>query len=168
MRKFGCPCGEMVFWGGMMRLHVERKVKGAPGDRFFLAWGEKVLRRIKGPSFVKNAEVSLVLCGDATIHKLNKRWRGHDKPTDVLSFPQLEGEKVPQPKGAPLGLGDVVISLPTAKRQAKESDKALAEELALLWVHGLLHLLGYDHATQAEEKRMFGLQERILGPQGRV
>jgi len=151
-----------------MRLNVEHKVKGAPDDVFFLEWGEKVLRRVKGTAFAKRSEVSLVLCGDAVIHKLNKRWRGFDKPTDVLSFPQLEGERAPQPKGAPLVLGDVVISLSTARRQAREAGKTLSDELALLWVHGLLHLLGFDHVTKAQEKKMFSLQEKILGGKGRV
>jgi len=150
-----------------MRLNVERKWKGALGDAFFLAWGEKVLRQLKGSGFSKKTEVSLVLCGDAAIRKLNKRWRGFDKSTDVLSFPQLEGEVAPQPPGAPLVLGDVVISLPTAKRQAKEAGKALEEELALLWVHGLLHLLGYDHARKTDERKMFALQEKFFKKKGR-
>jgi probable rRNA maturation factor len=150
-----------------MRLNVEHKVKGAPVDSFFLAWGEKVLRRLKSPAYAKRAEVSLVLCGDPAIRALNKRWRGFDKPTDVLSFPQLEGEASPQPKGAPIALGDVVISLPTARRQAREAGKPLVDELALLWVHGLLHLLGYDHATKKGAARMFALQDRLLGRKGR-
>jgi probable rRNA maturation factor len=150
-----------------MRLHVERGVPGAPGNAFFLDLGERVLRRLKGAAFARKAEVSLLLCPDKLIRRLNGRWRGLDKPTDVLSFPQLEGERSPQPPGAPCPLGDVVISLPTARRQAKAAGKALREELALLWVHGLLHLLGYDHATKREEKRMFALQDALLGRKGR-
>jgi probable rRNA maturation factor len=64
-------------------------------------------------------------------------------------------------------LGDVVISLPTARRQAREAGKPLVDELALLWVHGLLHLLGYDHATKKGAARMFALQDRLLGRKGR-
>lgn len=146
-----------------MRLRTKRKVTGTPSDAFFVKWGETVLRRVKGSAYAKKAEVSLVLCGDAEIKKLNHRWRGFDKATDVLSFPQLEGERIPQPKGAPLVLGDVVISLPTARRQAKETARELNDELALLWVHGLLHLLGYDHVLKADEKKMFALQNRLLG-----
>jgi probable rRNA maturation factor len=146
-----------------MRLRTERKVTGAPADAFFLKWGEKVFIRLKSPAYCKKAEVSLVLCGDAEIKKLNRRWRGFDRATDVLSFPQMEGEMVPQPKQAPLVLGDVVISIPTARRQAKEAGKELNDELALLWVHGLLHLLGYDHVRKADEIKMFALQNRILG-----
>lgn len=150
-----------------MELSVSRKIQGAPSDRFFRSQGEKVLRRVKGPAFARTAEVSLVLCGDAVIRRLNRDYRRIDRPTDVLSFPQLEGERTPQPKGAPLALGDVVISLPTARRQAQAAGKLLRDEIELLWTHGLLHLLGYDHAEKRDEKRMFALQDRLISRKGR-
>ena len=145
-----------------MRLTVKREAQGAPGDAFLRKWGEATLRRVGGSSFVRRAEVSLVLCGDAKMRSLNHYWRGKNRTTDVLSFPQMEGEAAPQPTGAPLVLGDVVISLPTARRQAREAGKSLQDELAMLWVHGLLHLAGYAHATKLQEKKMFTLQDRIL------
>jgi len=94
----------------------------------------------------KDYEVVLRICDDAAIHELNRAWRGKDKPTDVLAFAQREAAN------ADAGLlGDLVISLPTAKRQAKQG---LYKELLHLASHGLCHLLGYDHRDDAEEAEM--------------
>lgn len=98
-------------------------------------------------------EISLLITNDETIHLLNKEYRQKDKPTDVLSFPMEDD----------IMLGDIVISLDTAKNQAQEREIGLDREIAFLFIHGLLHLLGYDHETSAEdEKEMFALQEEIL------
>lgn len=98
-------------------------------------------------------EISILFVGDQGIRGLNHQFRDVDRPTDVLSFPQiLEGE--PEVPGAPL-LGDVAISLETARRQSKEHGLSLEEELTLLLIHGILHLLGYDHEiSDREEERM--------------
>lgn len=98
-------------------------------------------------------EISLLITDDETIHNLNKEYRQKDKPTDVLSFP-MDDEVL---------LGDIVISIDTAKKQAEEREINIDREAAFLFIHGLLHLLGYDHETSAEdEKEMFVLQEEIL------
>lgn len=98
-------------------------------------------------------EISLLITNDETIHLLNKEYRQKDKPTDVLSFPMEDD----------IMLGDIVISLDTAKNQAQEREIGLEREIAFLFIHGLLHLLGYDHETSVEdEKEMFALQEEIL------
>ena len=98
-------------------------------------------------------EISLLITDDETIHNLNKEYRQKDKPTDVLSFP-MDDEVL---------LGDIVISMDTAKKQAEEREINIDREAAFLFIHGLLHLLGYDHETSAEdEKEMFALQEEIL------
>ena len=90
---------------------------------------------------------------DETIKELNKNFRGKDKATDVLSFPMEENNM----------LGDIVISADTAKRQAADADIPLERETAFLYIHGLLHLLGYDHEKSTEdEAHMFALQEDIL------
>ena len=94
----------------------------------------------------KDYEVVLRICDDAAIHELNRAWRGKNKPTDVLAFAQREAANA----DAAL-LGDLVISLPTAKRQAKQG---LYKELLHLASHGLCHLLGYDHRDDAEEATM--------------
>lgn len=98
-------------------------------------------------------EISLLITNDETIHLLNKEYRQKDKPTDVLSFPMEDD----------IMLGDIVISLDTAKNQAQEREIGLDREIAFLFIHGMLHLLGYDHETSIEdEKEMFALQEEIL------
>jgi probable rRNA maturation factor len=105
------------------------------------------------------AEVGCLLVTDARIRALNRRYRGEDRATDVLAFPQGEGEG---PAGHPAVLGDVVISVETAARQAARAGHSLTSEAALLLIHGILHLLGHDHATAAARRRMWALQRRLL------
>jgi probable rRNA maturation factor len=110
---------------------------------------------------VGRSELSLALVGDEEIHALNRDYAGEDKPTDVLSFSQREGEGPALPGDAPALLGDIVISVETAARQARARGAALDEELLHLAVHGLAHLCGYDHATPDEERVMFGWEARL-------
>lgn len=105
------------------------------------------------------AELSVLLCDDQTIQRLNRRYRRKNKPTDVLAFPMNEG---PGPSPQPGLLGDVVISVPTATRQARERDRPIIQEVTFLLAHGLLHLIGYDHATEREELEMTARTEEIL------
>ena len=108
-------------------------------------------------------EVSLLLTDDATVHRLNLDYRHINAATDVLSFPQFEGpEPFVQPPGEAANLGDIVVSLDTARRQAAERRHSLTREVAHLTVHGALHLLGYDHQTDAEEAEMNGLEALAL------
>jgi len=106
------------------------------------------------------AELSLRLADDSEMAALNAQWRGRAGPTDVLSFSLLEGDH-----GAHRGplLGDVVIGLAVAERQARGQGHALAEELDRLLIHGLLHLLGHDHEEPAETRRMRAEEERLRG-----
>lgn len=97
------------------------------------------------------ANLSLLLCDDAVIHALNREHRDKDRPTDVLAFAMSEGAPV---LGDNALLGDVVISFATAQRQAREAKRSLLEEVRMLLAHGLLHLLGDDHQTDAQERRM--------------
>jgi len=105
------------------------------------------------------SEVSLTLVSDAEIRALNRRYRGVDRPTDVLSFLQGNTPDCVNPDSGAVILGDIVISAETAVRQAKNG---IERELAMLTVHGMLHLLGYDHAAKSGERDMFGRQERVL------
>ena len=107
---------------------------------------------------LEDAELSIAVVPDREIRRLNRRWRGHDRPTDVLSFAQREGP------GAPRGdlLGDVVISVETARRQARERGESLADAGDRLLIHGLLHLLGYDHERSEREARRMQRRERML------
>lgn len=99
------------------------------------------------------------------IHKMNKEYRNIDRPTDVISFAFLDGEEnresILKTKG-PVSLGDIYISIDKAKEQAIEYGHSLKRELSFLFVHGLLHLLGYDHMNEKDEKIMFKLQDEIL------
>ncbi|MCW5889917.1 MAG: rRNA maturation RNase YbeY [bacterium] len=115
-------------------------------------------RRLLRALALPDAELSIVLCSDAVIHGLNRDWRGRDRPTDVLSFAQGEGEGA-RPAGL---LGDVVISVDTARRQAAERGATLGRETDRLLVHGLLHLLGYDHEGSPAEARRMQRRERAL------
>ncbi len=109
----------------------------------------RVLRRA-GRTMRASGEVSVVLAGDRLLRRLNREYRGRDRPTDVLSFPGPgEGE----------GLGDVVISVPTAARNARRQGHSVQRELDILALHGLLHVLGYDHET--DDGTMDRLEERL-------
>ncbi len=113
------------------------------------------------------AEVSIVLADDKYIQELNSQYRGINRPTDVLSFALREGEEPEIIDGASEELlGDIVISLETAARQAEEYGHSLQRELAYLSVHGLLHLLGYDHETEAAQNLMRMAEEDILAACG--
>jgi probable rRNA maturation factor len=113
------------------------------------------------------AELSIVITDDATIHDLNRQWRHKDRPTDVLSFSQVEGLCPGAPSEEQL-LGDVVISLETAARQAKELGHSLEQEVQRLLVHGVLHLLGHDHVHGGwQARRMQGEERRVLRALGR-
>ena len=101
---------------------------------------------------VANKEVAITFVSNEHIQEINKEFRQMDKPTDVLSFP-LEEEDA---------LGDIIISIPRAKEQAQEYGHSFAREMGFLAVHGFLHLLGYDHETEKEEKEMFTKQEQVL------
>lgn len=110
-----------------------------------------------------NVELSILLCNDNFIQKLNKEWRDKDAATDVLSMSQ----HIPGFQIAKLMLGDIVISIETAARQAEERGQTLLDEIRILMVHGLLHLLGYDHELSEEaEKEMEKEEECILSELG--
>ncbi len=113
------------------------------------------------------AELSILLVEDGYMAELNHRWMGGDGPTDVLAFPMDEEsvDRGPQSVGEPTEpslLGDIVLCPDVATKQAAKAGHAMADELHLLTVHGVLHLLGYDHAEPEEEREMFALQDRLL------
>lgn len=109
------------------------------------------------------AELSVVLVGEEPMTDLHVRWMNEPGPTDVLSFPMDElrpgTEDTPTPPGL---LGDIVLCPQVAETQAKTAGHPLVEELILLTTHGLLHLLGFDHAEPDEEREMFGLQRDLI------
>jgi len=111
-----------------------------------------------------HTEVDITIVTDEEIHQLNKNYRGVDRSTDVLSFALDEGEEEPEIVGdeAEHLLGDIIISAPTAKAQAEEFGHGLKREITYLAVHGILHLLGYDHMVGADKKVMRKQEEAVL------
>jgi len=140
-----------------LRAEVTSAVRSGPSERRVAAWTESVLAAAAPRS---RASVSILLCGDARMRRLNREFRTIDRPTDVLSFPA----------GDPSFLGDVAIDVPYAARQAARRGHSLDREVQLLLAHGVLHLLGHDHET--DDGRMFRLQGRLVrkvfgpGPDG--
>ena len=118
------------------------------------------------PVQINGAEVSVLLCDDAAIAFLNARWRGHEGPTNVLSFPTPHGEGDPCGVDRPIPLGDIAIAFETTAREAADHGKALPDHLAHLAIHGFLHLLGYDHQIEDEAERMERLERDILAEIG--
>jgi len=101
-------------------------------------------------------EITVLLTGDRDIQRLNREFRGKDRPTDVLSFDIGDGLSAGEP------FGDVVVSVETARRQARDYDAPLVTEVQRLLVHGVLHLCGYDHHERSEAMRMHGLTRRLM------
>ena len=140
-------------------IDVLVSVAGAPPAARVRAWTRRLLSKL-GAKRPLALSLSILLCGDARMRTLNRRWRRLDRPTDVLSFPS----------GEMLSLGDLVIDVPYARRQARLRGHSTARELQILLAHGLLHLLGYDH--EKDDGTMFRLQRRLVlsafgeGPDG--
>jgi probable rRNA maturation factor len=110
----------------------------------------------------RSADLTIVLTDDAQLHELNRDYLGVDAPTDVLSFPADEDD----PESGVRYLGDILISIPRAKQQAKATGHPLEAEVQLLVVHGTLHLLGHDHATVREKARMWKAQAEVMSKLG--
>jgi probable rRNA maturation factor len=128
----------------------------------------RVVRRTiaaAAPAQARNAQVSITLTHDRAMRAINKRWRGFDKPTNVLSFPAPEPVYKPR-RGAPRHLGDIVIAYETTAAEARAERKPFDHHLAHLAAHGFLHLLGYDHESHAQAEAMERRERRILARLG--
>lgn len=121
---------------------------------------------------IKSGEVALTFVDDEQIHELNRTYRDVDRPTDVLSFPMLEEGETginyePDDEGVPVTLlGDIIISVDRAVEQSEQYGHSVEREIGFLFVHGFLHLLGYDHDSDEAERIMFSKQEEILQQAG--
>ena len=122
---------------------------------------DAVLKALKVSGYSEDAEVSLVFVDDDYIQELNQQYRGMDGPTDVLSFAMLEGEPVAGGEKDVI-LGDVVISVQAVDRQAKEYGQSFLREASYLAIHGVLHLLGYDHEEEDKQKLMRLKEDEII------
>lgn len=111
-----------------------------------------------------NYFTDVTLVNNEEIHKINREYRHVDRPTDVISFAFMDdkNEIIPE-DGSPISLGEIIISYEKAESQAKEYGHSLLREMSFLFVHGMLHLLGYDHMEKDDETLMFRLQDEILG-----
>jgi len=144
-----------------MAIFVTRRAPKSPPLKGALV--KRVAEKMLVKLGLEGSELSVLLCDDRLIHQLNLEHRDKDKPTDVLSFPQAEFDAPEQlAEGHHLHLlGDVVISLDTAHRQAEGRGRPLLEEVRFLLAHGVLHLVGYDHMTP-DEKRVMTLRTKQL------
>jgi probable rRNA maturation factor len=135
------------------RVFVKR-ARGAP--KRTAAFERAILRTLARVAPHVRGDVTLVLARDATVRKLNRRYRGRNATTDVLSFDLGTGVTPGEP------FGDIVVSVDAARRQARDYDATIGEEITRLIVHGALHLCGHDHHTRREAARMHGLTRRLL------
>jgi probable rRNA maturation factor len=128
------------------------------------AWLRRIAGHVLLAEGVGPTELGVVISDDATVRDLNRRYLDVDEPTDVLSFGLGEGDDAPfaLPPGEAASLGEVIISYPTAVRQAEEQGHSVEAEVAHLLVHGVLHLLGYDHLEAEDERSMRQREEEIL------
>jgi probable rRNA maturation factor len=133
------------------------------------AWMQQVIEKVLTvENMPANVEISLVITGQERIQELNRTYRGKDQPTDVLSFAMTEQKEEPDPVafiGPPDGLlhlGEVIISYPQARLQAAEAGHNNSKEMAALIVHGILHILGYDHEKADMEPAMKAKEKQIL------
>jgi len=137
-------------------LRLEGTKRGA--DHFgplVRRYAQRMLRALA----LESAELSLVVCDDRVMRRINREHRSIDRSTDVLAFALREGMPM---AGLVDALGDIVIAWPTAKRQAREHGWSVEREVCLLVAHGLLHLLGFDHATRATERRMMARTHLLM------
>jgi probable rRNA maturation factor len=142
-----------------MPVHIQSHIRCVTID--LTRWG-RLARAILANVGETSAELGILFVGDQRMRGLNRRYRGKDRTTDVLAFAMREAFTPHASRLTPRPLGDVVISIPTAWRQAKEGRRTLDEELACLLVHGILHLCGYDHERGEKEARRMHRRERMI------
>ena len=154
---------------GPVRIDVE---VAYPGWQRVLPAAAAVARRAAGGALQsarlpadlagRALELSVILTDDAAIHRLNRDYRQSDRPTNVLSFAQRDGAAWPVAGSEPVLLGDVVVALQTVSAEAAAGDRRLGDHLSRVVVHGVLHLLGYDHETDADAAAMEAVEATAL------
>ena len=142
-----------------MPVHMQSHVRRVMFDQARL---DRLARAILSDVGEASAELGILFVGDQRMRGFNRQYRGKDRTTDVLAFAMRES-LTPHPSPlTPVMLGDVVIAVPTAARQAKQGQRSLDEELTVLLVHGILHLCGYDHERSKKEARRMQRRERMV------
>jgi probable rRNA maturation factor len=137
-----------------MPVHMQSHVRCVTFDQVRL---ERLARLILSDVGETSAELGVLLVGDQRMRVFNRRYRGKDRTTDVLAFAMREA-----PHSSAHLLGDVVIAVPAAARQARQGQRSLDEELTILLVHGILHLCGYDHERSEKDARRMHRRERMI------
>ena len=144
-----------------VEIQVASSSRRVPADEIIESWVAAVLDQL---DFADNVEISVRIVDEAESRDLNRNWREKDKPTNVLSFPSGFGDYAPGDEPRPLG--DIVICAPVVEREAALQGKDEGDHWAHLVVHGTLHLLGFDHETDAEASAMEAIEREILASQG--
>ena len=142
-----------------MPVHMQSQVRRMKFDQARL---DRLARAILSDVGEAAAELGILFVGDQRMRGLNRRYRGKDRTTDVLAFAMRESFTPHASRLTPDMLGDVVIAVPTAARQAKQGQRSLDEELTVLLIHGILHLCGYDHERSEKEARRMHRRERMI------
>ncbi len=151
-----------------MPREIEISVKEKFRDLVDEVWVRRITQHVlKAEGVASPLEISLVFTDSETVQRLNRDYRGVDEPTDVLAFYMLPGKTTNNlpfilPPDGITRLGEIIISYPQAVEQAKKQEHSVAQELALLIIHGILHLLGYDHEKPEEEAKMRTREKELL------
>ena len=143
-------------------LNIVNKTKYNDFKRFYPLLEQYYQKTIKALKLKDNYVLSLVIVGPKTIKTINNSYRNIDKVTDVISFAMLDSGDIMKADGQ-IELGDIFINRNRVISQAKEYGHSTKREFVFLFVHGLLHLFGYDHMNEKDEKKMFALQKKIAG-----
>ena len=152
-----------------MTLLIDNRTDVEITEEFEKLFNDVVKESLRYEEFDPECEVSLSIVSNDEIQEINKQFREIDAPTAVLSFPLLtfeEGEQADVNENNEIMLGDIIISIDKAKAQAEEYGHGLRRELAFLTAHSMLHLMGYDHMEEEEQKEMFKKQDDILNNLG--
>jgi len=143
-------------------LNVINRTKYNDLNKYFKLLDKYYYETLKVLKLEDNYDLSLIICGPISIRRINRDYRNIDSVTDVISFALLDDEDGFQYEDR-IELGDIFINRDKVLSQAKEYDHSIKREFVFLFVHGLLHLLGYDHMNKEDEKKMFSLQKKIIG-----
>ena len=143
---------------------MEYELTNLTNEKVDLQLLDKVVCKVSKLLNINNSFVSIVLTDNNHIHEINKTYRNIDRETDVISFAFMDNDE--NIKSDITDLGEIYISLEKAHSQAEDYNHSFEREICFLLVHGLLHLLGYDHMNEKDEKEMFGLQDEILSSLG--
>ena len=146
-----------------MSVLIRNKTKHKEYEPYYPLLEEYFAKTLKTCGVKREASISLTLVGSIKMHRLNREYRGIDSTTDVLSFAINDGEEIELPEEVEYELGDIFINVDRVKSQAAAYGHSEKREFLFLFIHGVLHCLGYDHMIKEQEDEMFGLQHKILG-----